>query len=37
VFSDSERFEKLISLDFSFEKCYGREPIEAKYAQILRM
>ena len=25
VVSDSDKFEKLINIDFSFDKCYGRE------------
>lgn len=36
IFSDADRVEKLINLEFTFEKCYGKEPIEAKYYQALR-
>jgi hypothetical protein len=37
VFSDSDRFEKLVNLDFYFDKVYAREHIEDKYYNILRM
>ncbi len=37
IFSDSERFEKLVNLDFSFSQCFLRDPIEAKYANFLRL
>jgi hypothetical protein len=32
VFSDTERIDKLINVEYSFVKCYGKENIEMKYA-----
>lgn len=36
VFSEIDRIEKLINLDYTFEKCYGKEPIVEKYYHILK-
>ncbi len=33
VYSDSDRFEKLINLDFRFDKVFQRFNIEEKYNQ----
>jgi hypothetical protein len=35
IYSDSERFEKLVNCDFSFTKRYGHEKIEEKYASMI--
>ena len=37
VYSDSDRFEKLVNLDFRFDKVFTRHQIEEKYAYNLRM
>jgi hypothetical protein len=37
VFSDSDRFEKLVNLDFSYDKVFARENIEEKYYHLMRM
>lgn len=36
IFSDAEKVEKLINVEFTFERCFGKEPIETKYQQVLR-
>jgi len=36
IISDSNRFEKLVNLEFSFDQCFKSEPIEHKYALMLR-
>ena len=36
IYTDSERFERLVNCDFSFVKRYGTDRIEEKYAEMIR-